>query len=204
MKVTKNDMMAKADFIKSLREARHHGLAIGVDTIRWTALDKEVRDISDFIFIKRIGAIGLPEDLRWLYRYFRPYAMMQLRPSVFALTTGRGAVGWGVFGYPSWHKEERENVLKSAGIEVKDTISELPDERRYGIGDFEHSKIIRVYMEKKEGMVKIGRGLGRSSDTVLSHIRLHNLAVESNGECPKCHHANCEFSKQIVNVSSRK
>jgi hypothetical protein len=203
MKITKNDMLAKADFIRALREARHHGLAIGVDTIRWTALDKEVRDLSDFIFIKRVGAIGLPDDLHWLYRYARPYSMMQLKPSVFLLTTGKGAVGFGKFDYPTWHKEERENVLKSAGIEVKDSEQTLPEERRYGIGDFEHSKIVSAYLEKKEGMGKISQELQRSSETILRHIQRHNLAVESQGECSKCHHANSAYNKTKIEVRAR-
>jgi hypothetical protein len=197
MKVTKDDKMAKADFIKSLREARHHGLAIGVDTIRWTAIDKEVRDISDYIFIKRAGAIGLPDDLRWLYRYIRPYSMMQAKANVFMLTTSKGAVGFGKCDYASWHKEEKENIFKSAQIEVKDSTKELPDDRRYGIADFEHSEIISKYMELKS-MSKVGEALGRSPATVHAHIRRHNSGVERKGECPKCHHAKCEFSKDSI------
>jgi len=95
LKTVKDDKMAKADFIQALREARHHGIAVGVDTIRWTSLDKEVRDVSDYIFIKRVGAIGMPDDLRWMYRYVRPYSMMQSHPQNFMLCTGRGAVGYG-------------------------------------------------------------------------------------------------------------
>jgi hypothetical protein len=202
LKVVKNDALAKADFIKSLREARHHGLAVGVDTIRWTSLDKEVRDISDFIFVKRVGAIGLPDDLRWLYRYVMPYSMMQLKANIFLLTTGRGAVGYGKFDYPSWHKEEKENVLESAGIEVKNTTSELPDDRRYGISDFEHSKIITAYLEK-ESMMTVAKDLGRSSETILRHIQRHNLSVETKGQCAKCFHANSEHSQKIIKVPSR-
>ena len=197
MKITKDDKMAKADFIKSLREARHHGLAIGVDTIRWTAIDKEVRDISDYIFIKRAGAIGLPDDLRWVYRYIRPYSMMQAKSSVFMLITSKGAVGYGKSDYAPWHKEEKENILKSAQIEVKHSDQQQPDDRRYGVGDFEHSDIITKYMELKS-MNKVANALSRSPRTVNVHINQHNLAVEKKGECKKCHHADCPFSKDTI------
>mgnify|MGYP001580351194 FL=1 len=197
MKITKDDKMAKADFIKSLREARHHGLAIGVDTIRWTAIDKEVRDISDYIFIKRAGSIGLPDDLRWVYRYIRPYSMMQAKSSVFMLITSKGAVGFGKCDYAPWHKEEKENILKTANIEVKHSDQQLPDDRRYGVGDFEHSEIIIKYMELKS-MNKVANALSRSPRTVNVHINQHNLAVERKGECKKCHHADCHFSKDTI------
>jgi len=202
LKTTKNDMYAKAALIKALREARHHGLAVAVDTLRWTSLDKEVRDVSDYIFIKRVGSIGLPDDLRWMYRYVRPYSMMQARPEVFMLITGRGAVGFGKFTYPSWHKEEKENILRSTSIEVKRTHQTLPDDARYGIADFEHSQIIKAYVEQKS-MLKVARGLDRSTRTINVHIRKHNLAVEDKGECTKCHHAASEFSRDHIEVTRR-
>jgi len=195
--MSKNDMMAKADFIKALREARHHGLAIGVDTIRWTSLDKEVRDVSDYIFLKRVGTIGLPDDLRWMYRYIRPYSMMQARPQNFMLVTGRGAVGFGRFDYPIWHKTEKEDILRSANIEVKRSEQTLPDDRRFGIGDFEHSEIITKYMELKS-MRKTATALARGKSTIQAHVSRHNFAIKKRGECPKCHHANCMFSKDII------
>jgi hypothetical protein len=197
MKITKDDKMAKADFIKSLREARHHGLAIGVDTIRWTAIDKEVRDISDYIFIKRAGAIGLPDDLHWLYRFIRPYSMMQAKANVFMLTTSKGAVGYGKCDYAPWHKEEKENIFKTAQIEVKDSEQDLPDDRHYGVGDFEHSEIIIKYMELKS-MGAVADALARSKSSVHAHIKRHNTVVEKKGECPKCHHAKCTFSKDYI------
>jgi len=197
LKLVRDDRMAKADFIKALREARHHGLALGVDTLRWTSLDKEVRDLSDYIFLKRVGSIGLPDDLRWMYRYIRPYSMMQARPNAFMLVTGRGAVGYGRFDYPSWHKEEKENILRSAGVEVKKAEQALPDDRRYGVGDFEHAEIIMKYIELKS-MHKTATALSRSTSTIKTHVGRHNLAVETKGECPKCHHANCEFSKDVI------
>lgn len=200
LKMTRNDMMAKADFIKALREARHHGLAVGVDTIRWTSLDKEVRDVSDYIFLKRVGAIGLPDDLRWMYRYVRPYSMMQAKPGAFMLVTGRGAVGFGRFDYPPWHKEERENILWTTNIEVKRVKDRLPEDRRYGIGDTGHSEIVIEYIKTKS-MRKVVDTLGNCSlRSVSNHIHQHNKLVEMKGVCPKCHHAGSEFESEHIVV----
>lgn len=197
MKMVKNDAMAKADFVKSLREARHHGLAVGVDTIRWTSLDKEVRDVSDYIFLKRVGAIGLPDDLRWMYRYIRPYSMMQARPQAFMLTTGRGAVGFGKFDYPLWHKEEKENILKSTSIEVKRTEEAVPEDRRYAMGDFEHAEVIAKYKEL-QSMGKVAKALVRSPATIHKHLTLHNKEVKVRKKCSRCYHAASEYATKII------
>jgi hypothetical protein len=106
-------------------------------------------------------------------------------------------VGFGRFEYPSWHKEEKEDILKSTNIEVKRADHAMPDDRRYGVGDFEHSEIIEKYMElKSEGKTAVA--LGRSSRTIHVHIQKHNLAIEKIGECSKCHHSKSPFSKDSI------
>jgi len=196
-KVMKDDKMAKSEFIKDYREARHHGIAIGLDTLRWTNIDKEIRDLAQYKFFKALGDMGLPDNQRFLYRYWRPDVMMRLKPNVFGLSTYKGAVGFGKFDYPLWHKEEKENILWTTKIEVKRSNQPLPDERRYGIGDFEHSEIILKYMELNS-MIKVMKTLGRSLSTIHAHIKRHNSAVERKGECPKCKHSDCEFSKDTI------
>lgn len=196
-KIAKDDKLAKAEFIKSLREARHHGLAVGVDTLRWTSLDKELRDVSDYVFLKRAGAIGYPDDLRFMYRYIDAYSAMKALPEAFMILTGRGNIGFGYFDFPNWHKQERDNILALTEIETKTIEQALPDERRYGVGDFEHSEIIIKYMEQKS-MRKVASTLGRSLSSIHAHITRHNTAVERKGECLKCHHSNCQFSKDFI------
>ncbi len=59
------------------------GYGVGVDTIRWTSIDREVRDVADFIMIERVGTKGLPYDLRLVYSYIRPSALMNPPPGLF-------------------------------------------------------------------------------------------------------------------------
>lgn len=73
VQISKFQHVAKADFLYLLREGRHMGLGIGVDTIRWTSIDKEVRDVSDYTYIKRVGTQGLPHDLRFVYSWMHAY-----------------------------------------------------------------------------------------------------------------------------------
>ena len=118
LQVVRDSNLAKADFVKMLREARHSGLAVGVDTLKWTSMDKDVRDIADYTFIKRVGAIGLPDDLNFLYSIVAPWSLRRLRPDKFVLLTAQGSVAFGKFEYPSFHKEEREDIVSELGIKV--------------------------------------------------------------------------------------
>lgn len=203
LKVVKDTNVAKKDLIKSYRGARHHGLAMGLDTLRWTNIDKEIRDLAQFTFIKSLGDAGLPDDLRWMYRYFKPFSLMKVRKKAFALKTHSGAVGFGKFDYPPWHKEEKENILRTTGIEVKRAKQVLPDNMRYGITDMQHADIITRYVEL-QSMAKVGGDLGRSPASIKNHIDRHNMSINRFGECPKCRHAKCEFSKDHIINTRRK
>ena len=181
IKLTKNQHIAKADFVYMLREARHMGYAVGVDTIRWTAIDVEIRDVSDYTFLKSVGRKGLPNDLRFIYRYINPYSMMKTEPSQFVLITDSGAIGIGRFDYPTWHKEEKEDLVRKLGISI--SYGDVPDygnPRRNTVSDFEHKQIVKAYEELKS-MAKVGKLLGRSPATVKRHIDIHN-----DGNCPLC------------------
>jgi hypothetical protein len=146
-----------------------------------------------------LGSAGLPDDLHWLYRYFMPYSLMQMKPRTFGLLTGRGSVGHGVFDYCSWHKTEHENILKIAGIEIKDCDRAAPDERTYNLGAFEHAEMIKTYIETKS-MNKTATATARSFKTVRNHLLEHNMGINQLGECQKCFNSKGEFSKQKVEI----
>ena len=202
LKVVKDDATAKKDLVKAYREARHHGLSIGLDTLRWTSIDKEIRDLANYIFVKQVGNAGLPDDLRWLYRYWRTYCMMHLKAEVFGIATLKGAVGFGRFDYPPWHKEEKENILRSTEIEVKKADNPMPLDRRYAVADFEHAEMITKYVELKSTYAA-GEALARNPQTVMNHIKRHNAAVKARGQCPKCFHAASDFSKDHIVVRGK-
>jgi len=197
-KVVKDDEGAKNDLIRFYRQNRHHGIAILMDTLRWTNLDKELRDLSNYICIKKIGIQLLPKDLRFLYREWRPRSLMKLSNKLFGIITDNRSIGVGTFEYPTWHKATKENILKSTGIEILDTeTGERTDERRYGVGDLDHSEIIEKYIQL-QSVGKVATELVRSKSTVSNHIKEHNLAIKRKGECQKCKHANSQFSKDTI------
>ena len=161
---------------------------------RFVNLDKEIRDLADYTWIKKLGAAGLPDDLKYVYRYFTPFSLMRMQPNVFALSTASGSIGYGVFDYPIWHKTEHEDILKITGIEIKNCSEALPTTRTHTLGAFDHTQIIKVYFETKS-MNETAKKTDRSFKTVYNHIQQHNDDVRDFHECKKCHNANVPFSK---------
>lgn len=203
VKITKNQTIAKNDFIYLLRESRHMGYSCGADTIRWTSLDKEVRDVADYTFVKRVGNIGLPKDLRYVYKYFDPLKMMDAHPSTFVVISNRGHIGLGNFDYPPWHKTEREDILRK--LRIVPEYGEIPrvsEDARNVVGDFEHHDIIAKRIDgvdgKKGTIRKIANAVNRSTQTVHTHIAEHNRQVRRHGFCERCRRIKSPRAREIA------
>lgn len=199
-KTISDDKFAKSEFLKAMRESRHHGISLAADFLRHVNCDKEIRDLTDLLFIKTLGAAGLDDSLHFLYRYWKPYSLMQLVPRGFGLLTARGSIGHGCSDYPIWHKTEHENILAICNIEIKNCTDEVPKERKHTLGAFEHCQIIKSYMETKN-MNETAKKTERSFKTVYNHIQEHNNDVRSLHECQKCFNANVPFSKINILVA---
>lgn len=194
--------MAKADFIFWQREMRHFGYALGIDTIRWHSIDKEMRDLADWMIIKKVGHQGLPRDIRFLYNYCDPFDMAGLPPNKFLVLTENASIGWGESEYPQFHKEEGVDLLEELGIQIEygEPIDEGDVNR---LGDSEHEKIIRLYIETpNQGMKKLGKRLIRSSYTIQTHIKKHNNSVEKNGFCARCKRIDSAYADTIAEKPS--
>lgn len=107
LKVSENQLVAKASFIYMLREARHMGVALGLDNLRFYSIDIDVRNLADYTVIKSQGVHGLPKDLKWMYKYFYSGLVRNMKPSQFILITKRGRIGYGIFHEIPWHKQEK-------------------------------------------------------------------------------------------------
>lgn len=199
LKVSDNQIFAKSQMIYLLREARHVGLALGLDSIRYYAIDIDIRSISDYIILKAQGIDGLSKDLSWLYSIFHPHVIRNMPPQFFFILTRKGSIGTGEFNEIPWHKKERENIMRSVGVTVE--YGEPVEKGEYRgkfktVGDVEHAEIIRLYIEEDLGVDKIGKKLGRSSRTPYEHIKQHNKAVERSGFCPSCRRVKSKYESQ--------
>lgn len=198
IKISMNQSVAKWDFIYLLRESRHMGYAVGVDTIRWTSIDKEIRDVCDYIFVKRVGIQGLPYDLRFVYAYIDPPSLMNPPPHAFVLVSGRGPIGVGRFDFVEWHKKERDDLLSE--FRIKPKYGDVPDygsPTRNWLNDFDHGDLIT---RRKSGLSyhKIARETQRSAKTVHEHIKKHNAEVFARGYCVRCRRIKHALASEAV------
>jgi hypothetical protein len=203
IKVNESQAAAKAEAIYLIREARHMGLAMGLDTLKFTSIDADIRVLSRYTLIKDPGDLILPRESWWIFRIIDPYKLNQLRPDEFFLKTNKKHLAFGTFPYHKWHKEEREtasSLLNSLGIRI-----EVGEEVQYGkdyggyriVGDEEHAKIVEMYL-KGLSMAGIGKELDRGPSTVYGQIRSHNQALDRVGFCARCRRVKSEASSQTA------
>jgi predicted DNA-binding protein YlxM (UPF0122 family) len=201
LKVAENQTLAKAFLTYWLRESRHVGCSLGVDSQRMAALDIDIRNVVDILVFKTLGSLGLPRELWWVYRYVDPTFAQRMKQNQFVILTRKGDLGLGVFPLVEWHKREGESILRKIGLRV--TFEEKPLEAELRgtyktISDLEHAQIIELYIEQKMGMQEIAKQLDRSSASVHIHINRHNYAIEKMGYCAMCRRAKSKFESIIA------
>jgi len=199
MSLGDTQQLTKTQFIYVIRELRHSGISIGLDTLRWFAIDINIRHLSHYTFFKAQGVEGLPKDLNFLYRDVHPAGIRNMAVNKFLILTARGMYGTGRSKCPEWHKREREDLLTQFDIRCKYKV--LPyegDQAGMRVNDYEHVRIVKTKFEKKIGMEKLGQTLGRSSKTIHKHIHHHNNMVHALGECDKCARVGSKLAKQAI------
>lgn len=200
LKVDPNQNQAKAAMIYLIREARHVGMAMGLDTLRLMSIDIDVRNVTDFLIFKSQGVMGLPREYHFLYRTIEPYEMARMPPNKFFVLSREGPFGVGEFKAIPWHKQEKEHILRVLGMKV-----EYGEELDYGtqrgnirtMSDHEHIEIVGEYVQDHSQMA-IASAKGRSPATINKQIKEHNEKVTRLGHCPRCKRAGGEFFELLV------
>jgi hypothetical protein len=207
LKVANNQTSAKAEMIYLIREARHMGVALGLDTLKYTSIDLDIRAVTDYLIFKSQGIMGFPRDLNWLYGFIEPHITRKMPPDNFIILSRSGSLGLGAFPEVSWHKKAREDILHSVGVRV-----EFGEELKYPksrgtfttVGDLEHTRIISYYIDEASSMVKIGKIMGRSSATVKSQIDRHNETISKSQFCPVCKRAGGKHYLELTRKKGKK
>jgi len=177
------------------------GIALGLDSVRFYSIDIDIRNLADYMILKAQGVQGLAKDLNWLYSYFNPSTIRNMKPQNFFIITRKGALGLGEFPFHEWHKREKENILKA--VEIKVEYGEELNEGEYRgtfrtVSDSEHAERIRLYIEEGLSYEKIAEHFSRSNRTPLLHIQRHNRAVERSGFCSVCKRIGSKYLSDIV------
>jgi hypothetical protein len=171
------------------------GLSMGMDTLKFTSIDLDVRSVCDYLLFKSLGLLGLPKDLDWLYGYFDPAMLRSMKKPNFLIVSKNSSAGLGAFSEVSWHKQERENILRELDIKVEhgEQIKQAEDKGIFlTVGDSEHGTIIEAYVSGLS-MDKVSKQTRRSAHTISEHIHKHDEAVERSGFCPICQRIKSQF-----------
>jgi hypothetical protein len=192
----------KSESVYMLRESRHLGLALGLDSLRYMGIDKDVRSHFDYMFIKAVGIEGLADELKWLYSFFSPSWVQNMKPHEFIIVNRKGPIGVGWCPMVEWHQREGENLLTKLGFKIDydtDAAKEGLDKGTFStVGDQEHSEMISLYIQGL-GMDAVAIKVNRSGKTVCQHIHKHNRAVERSGFCGPCKRAMNPNWNKLVN-----
>ena len=193
MKISQDQSLAKAQMVYFIREARHTGWALGVDTLKFTSLDIDIRVTIDYIFIKCPGIAGIPKDLNFLYRIYNPLSLQRMPHENFIVLTRRGSHGVGRFDYPAWHKEEGEPILRKLGIEIEHGEEIKESKKDHTVGDFQHVDICSLRRDETTYR-QIASSFSISTGTAHSHIKAHNKDIAHSGFCKICTRAKSELA----------
>ena len=200
---------AKAVMVYLLRESRHTGMAMGIDSQRWTAVDIDIRELSDHNVFKAIGNASVDRSKSYIFKYINPEKLRRLAKNTFITDTILAGLGTGVCTKVPWHKEPSEDIVNLCNLDIHYEQEEKDDpdksqkpaaQQSKQIGAFQHCEIMRLYIEGKNeaegpiGMTKIGEVIERSSKSVWQHIQEHNLSVKALTACPVCRRGNGKYT----------
>jgi hypothetical protein len=197
----------KSESVYMLRESRHLGVALALDSLRYMGIDKDVRSHIDFMLIKACGIEGLADELKFLYSFFNPAWVQNMASHEFIIVNRRGPLGVGWCPMVEWHAREGENLLSQLGfkIEYGEALNEGEDKGTFQtVSDVEHGQIITIYATENLGMEKVGEKVGRSNKTVCAHIHKHDKAVKRSGFCGPCKRTmNPFYNKTVLRVREK-
>lgn len=197
-----SQLQTKTEMVYTLRQMRHFGIALGLDTLRDKAIDINIRQLADYNFFKRMGVKGLPPEVRFMYRRISPRSIRTMHPRKFVILTELGHYGAGTFHCPPWHKKEAEDLLGEFDIRTSvKAVPFEPSDLSRQVGDHEHDRIIRMSIEQALSMGQVAKKLDRSSGTIWKHVHKHNNAVHKDGRCTHCDKAGGRYSKVPVEGS---
>jgi hypothetical protein len=201
LQISQKQTDVKSESVYMLRESRHLGLALGLDSLRYMGIDKDVRSHIDYMFLKACGIEGLADELKWLYSFFNPSWVQNMKPHEFIIVNRKGPIGVGWTPMVPWHAKEGENLLRQLGFDIEydsDAAKEGLDKGTFStVGDQEHSEMISLYMQGL-GMDAVANKVNRSGKTVCQHIHKHDKAVERSGICIPCKRSMNQNYNRIV------
>jgi hypothetical protein len=172
-------------------EARHHGVSLALDSQRDMEVSRSIRQISDVLFIKRLGSwTDFPRDLEFLLADVEPSAFRYQPKNTAFVFTSAGQLAFCKVGLLPWHHRRGESILNildikitfdEAKVRAEQEANEAPDSRSIVLPST-HKEIIRLRDEEHMTFDDIADKLDLSASTCKLHYRKHTRRQP----CPIC------------------
>ena len=114
-----NRLEAEYDFIDLHNEAYHTGLCALIDSVRPIAVAPDVREIANYVFVKKMGRMKIPAELWYVMKHIDPQYLRRMPIGQFVMVTDNDNVAVGYSDKVPWHISRGENLMKNLGITVQ-------------------------------------------------------------------------------------
>jgi hypothetical protein len=203
LRITKEQLTAKAEIVYFLRESRHFNISVGMDTQKATSIDADVRNVLDFIVLKRWGGEVLQDFIIKRFQEYEDYVyymygydievnkqyVYTLDPNEYLIIPINDVVlSKGTFDMPPWHKLENEDIIEQLDFKIVEI-----EPIHYYKSEKLHTRIIELSIEGMKPKA-VGETLALPPKIVEKHLDLHIKEVSEYGYCRVCKSYNMPLS----------
>ncbi len=169
----RNKAEAEEKMIDLVQEAYHAGLGLIIDSLRPMTVEINIREISNYVYLKRMGRLTIPNEFKHLMRHVTPQFIRKMPIPAYLFYTDEDNIAVKRFDLPYWHHKRGTDVLKKFGIKVEkvgeDTEITYNDSRRKVTPEI-HKKIVVLRND--------GNSLQKIGSVLLGEITLTRYTVE--------------------------
>jgi len=198
LKTDKAASATRSAILQMIRESRHNQITWVMDTQRYGDVYKGMRDNTDVTIVKNTPFLGLPEDMKFLWKYVKTIYKKNQRANKVVRWPGisflkkhehyrvwaSGQVELGESGMPGFrHKGEKDNFPMDSGIEFITEDLDALDEK-YGKDDEigkrgqNHrqalSRIVGLAMRQGLDPVTLCAAAGKKNTDFLRYLKAHS------------------------------
>ncbi len=178
----KDRTAAEQDFIRINAQAEHNGGGLAIDSLRPMSIVNHVRELADYVVIKRLGRIKVPPELEYVFKFVRWKWARRMPLKDFIVYTDSDDIFYGDCDPFDWHVKRGEAMLTNMGIGIVINEKKSTEKKEKSRSDEymeNHRKIMAEY-EQDPNESHVASKLGMNRGTVIRHVSDHK-----SGSC-KC------------------
>jgi len=195
----KNQQEAEYDFIELHNESYHTGVAALIDSLRPMSIAPDVREVANYLMIKRIGRMRIPREMLYLYRFFKVGYLRNMPPGEFAMVTDSDNVAGGWFDKIPWHVKRGENLLLNLGIKVERDVEKAHKQEKQEIAIKKGKALEEVKVQESTPGGGQARKISRAIHAEIQELRSQELTGPAIKQQILAKHG-IDLSPRVINL----